>query len=80
MPDTADSPFDDAARASDASQLRAALEHLSFEHREVIWLCYFEDKPLAEIAEITGCPENTVKTRLFHARRNLRMLTEGAMT
>jgi DNA-directed RNA polymerase specialized sigma24 family protein len=27
---------------------------------------------LSEIADTAGCPENTVKTRLFHARRLLR--------
>jgi RNA polymerase sigma-70 factor, ECF subfamily len=72
IPDTACSPHDLAEAASDASTLRVALAHLSFDHREVIWLCYFEDKSITEIAEIAGCPQNTVKTRLFHARKAMR--------
>jgi RNA polymerase sigma-70 factor (ECF subfamily) len=30
-----------------------------------------------EIAQIMGCPVNTVKTRMFHARRRLRELLPG---
>jgi RNA polymerase sigma-70 factor, ECF subfamily len=71
LADPADDPYRIAEENSDAGELRACLERLSIEHREVVWLCYFEEKPLAEIAVIAGCPENTVKTRLFHARRQL---------
>ena len=31
---------------------------------------------LAEVAAVQGCPENTVKTRLFHAKRQLRRCLE----
>ena len=31
---------------------------------------------LAEVATIQSCPENTVKTRLFHAKRNLKRCLE----
>jgi RNA polymerase sigma-70 factor, ECF subfamily len=55
------------------------MERLSPEHRECLHLVFYEDKSIAEIAEIQKAPENTVKTRLFHARRNmkncLRLLT-----
>ena len=73
IPDLALNPELLASRNSDAAALHRALAQLSLVHREAIWLCYFEDKSLAEIAEICGCPENTVKTRLFHARRHLRL-------
>ena len=53
-------------------RLTAALEQLSLEHRAVIELTYFGGHSYREIAEIVGCPENTVKTRMFHARRRLR--------
>lgn len=72
--ETADSsldPFEVAAKSGAKVQLHRALVQLSVEHREAIWLCYFEELPLSEIAEIAGCPENTVKTRLFHARKIL---------
>lgn len=62
-----------AALGSDAaSRLAAAMARLSFEQREAVMLCYFEDLPLAEIAEIARCPKGTVKTRLFHARKALK--------
>jgi RNA polymerase sigma-70 factor, ECF subfamily len=77
IPDDADTPAEAAEKSDAAGELRAALERLSPAHREVIWLCYFEDMPLAEIAAQIGCPENTVKTRLFHARRQLNTMVAG---
>lgn len=68
----APTPFDIAECTSTAAMLRAALTILSVEQREAVWLCYFEEKSIQEIADIAGCPENTVKTRLFHARKALR--------
>jgi RNA polymerase sigma-70 factor, ECF subfamily len=72
VPDPTSSPQDIAQSQDEAQHLRAALTYLSVEHREVIWLCYFEDRSLSEIADIARCPLNTVKTRLFHARKILR--------
>ncbi len=66
------SPFEAAVQMSQGARLRSALSLLSVEHREAVWMCYFEEKSLAEIALIVQCPENTVKTRLFHARKQLR--------
>lgn len=51
-----------------------ALGRLSAEQRAVVDLAYFEDLSCAEIAAVVGAPVNTVKTRLFHARRRLREL------
>lgn len=65
-------PFDIAERSSAAAALRNTLSILSVEQREAVWLCYYEEKSLREIAEIAGCPENTIKTRLFHARKTLK--------
>jgi RNA polymerase sigma-70 factor (ECF subfamily) len=53
-------------------RLGLALDALPFEQREVVVLTYFEGRSYAEIAAILGCPVNTVKTRMFHARRRLR--------
>lgn len=72
LPDEADTPDDRAEKISDSDELQRLLQRLSPEHREAVWLCYYEEKSLAEIAEIAGCPENTVKTRLFNARKLLR--------
>ncbi|MEL6302253.1 MAG: sigma-70 family RNA polymerase sigma factor [Pseudomonadota bacterium] len=51
-----------------------ALMQLSPDHRLVVELCYFSGYNYREIAEIANCPENTVKTRIFHARRKLKDL------
>lgn len=57
-------------------QLCALLgEHIgrmSPEHRAVIELTYYHGCAYREIAQIMGCPIDTVKTRMFHARRRLR--------
>ena len=52
----------------------AALNALSPEQRAVVQLTYFHDMAYADIADVLGCPQNTVKTRMFHARRRLAAL------
>lgn len=54
--------------------LDQALEHLPPEQRLVLELTYYLGHSCAEIAAIMDCPVNTVKTRMFHARRKLRGL------
>ena len=54
--------------------LDKALAKLSPEHRTVLELTFFEDRNYREIAEILDCPQNTVKTRMFHARERLRRI------
>jgi RNA polymerase sigma-70 factor, ECF subfamily len=56
------------------AQLRACLAQLSSDHREIIDLVYYHDKTIEEVAEIIGVPKNTVKTRMFYARRRLAQL------
>ncbi len=51
--------------------LRAALDRLSPEHRDVVELTFFHECSYQEIAEIVNCPTNTVKTRMFHAKKQL---------
>jgi RNA polymerase sigma-70 factor (ECF subfamily) len=51
-----------------------ALAQLPLEQRLVVELTYYLGHSCAEIAEILDCPVNTVKTRMFHARRKLRAL------
>ncbi len=51
--------------------LNWALDRLSPEHRAVIELTFGEERSYQEIAGIVGCPVNTVKTRMFHARKKL---------
>jgi RNA polymerase sigma-70 factor (ECF subfamily) len=72
-------PEDLAIAANSADWLRVALGRLSVDQREAVVLAYFEQRSVAEIAAIQSCPEGTVKTRLFHARLNMRgLLSETA--
>jgi RNA polymerase sigma-70 factor (ECF subfamily) len=57
----------------------AALDDLPAPHRTVVQLTYHHDMGYAEIAEIMDCPVNTVKTRMFYARRRLRLLLAGQL-
>jgi len=64
--------------ADGADALVAAVKLLKPNHRLVIELCYFEGYQLSDIAKIVGCPTNTVKTRLHHARKKLKTIIETA--
>ena len=52
--------------------LAQALARLSPEHREVVQLVLVHGFTYDEAAHIIGCPLGTIKSRLFHARRQLR--------
>jgi RNA polymerase sigma-70 factor, ECF subfamily len=69
-------PLEDEAVAiapfTDPVPLADALGRLSPEHRTVTVLHYLEGFSVAEIAEMTGAPTGTVKSRLMYARLNLR--------
>jgi DNA-directed RNA polymerase specialized sigma24 family protein len=51
--------------------LRRAIGRLPRKQAEVINLVYYHGKSIAEVAQILGIPENTVKTRMHHARKRL---------
>jgi RNA polymerase sigma-70 factor (ECF subfamily) len=59
--------------------LLAAMGQLSADHRAVVDLTYFHEIGYREIAEIMGCPVDTVKTRMFHARRRLKAALAGRL-
>jgi len=48
------------------------MKRLSDSHREVVHLAFFEDMTYRDVAAVMGCPEGTVKTRMFHARQLLK--------
>jgi len=57
--------------------LGVALAKLPHEQRMVLELAYHVGHSCEEIALIMECPVNTVKTRMFHARRKLKGLLTG---
>jgi RNA polymerase sigma-70 factor (ECF subfamily) len=62
------------ARLRQHQAVDAALNALPPEQRAVVQLTYYHDMGYADIADVLGCPENTVKTRMFYARRRLASL------
>lgn len=74
---SADCPHRSAQSVERAARVQAALAELSTDHREVVVLRYFGDLSYEDIAEATGVPEKTVKSRLFEARRRLGRLLLG---
>ena len=66
---------DDPETAVDKNQMRSilfnCLSKLSAAHREVVDLVYYHQRTIDEVAAITGVERNTVKTRMFYARKRL---------
>ncbi len=58
--------------------MRECLTRLSQEHREIIDLVYYQEMSVKEVGEILGIPENTVKTRMFYARKKLKEMLLAA--
>ena len=74
IPETVD---DDAnteaalAAGQEAEHVRHCLGTLKDAHRTAIALAFYDDMTYGEIASVTGVPEGTVKTRVFHAKKLL---------
>jgi RNA polymerase sigma-70 factor (ECF subfamily) len=54
-----------------SEMLQRCLAQLAPAQREVIDLVYYHGKSVTEVAEIVGISPNTVKTRMFYARKKL---------
>jgi RNA polymerase sigma-70 factor, ECF subfamily len=74
VPDPAPTPEEAVLETDRHTQLRTCLRRLSPDHRAIIDLVYYHDKTIEEVAEIVGAPKNTVKTRMFYARKRLAWL------
>jgi RNA polymerase sigma-70 factor (ECF subfamily) len=61
-------------KADRAKVIRSCLMKLTASHREVLDLVYYHEEPIESVAKIIGIPLNTVKTRLFYARKHLAAL------
>jgi RNA polymerase sigma-70 factor (ECF subfamily) len=76
--DPSDDPEVAMEKTDKGEILRKCLTALSPEHREIVDLVYYHEKSVEEVAEIVGIPENTVKTRMFYARKKLAELLKAA--
>ncbi len=55
----------------ESAKIRDMIDKLSFEHRQVVTLHYFQCFDINAISSILSVPVGTVKSRLFHARKQL---------
>ena len=76
--DPSPTPEEAVGRASIAELVGSLIDRLSAEHREVLHLAYREEMSVEEIADVVNCPINTVKTRMFYARKRMKTLLAEA--
>ena len=76
--DHADDPEVVLQKKDKSEILRECLNTLSVEQREIIDLVYYHEMSVEDVAQIVGIPENTVKTRMFYARKKLGELLKAS--
>ncbi|NOK21285.1 sigma-70 family RNA polymerase sigma factor [Corallococcus carmarthensis] len=74
---TPPSPDDSASAAQEQARVRVAMAQLPPEQREVVLLAYFDGLSQSEIAQKTGQPLGTVKTRARLALEKLAVLLDA---
>ena len=74
--DPSDNPEVTMQKQERSEILRSCLAQLSPAHREIIDLVYYHERSIEEVSEIIGVPANTVKTRMFYARKRIAELME----
>ncbi|HEY5925268.1 MAG TPA: RNA polymerase sigma factor [Kofleriaceae bacterium] len=79
QPPPPDAPAPDVAlaRRELAAALHRALDALPHDQRIAFVLCEIDELTSSAAAAIVGCPEETIRTRLYHARRKLRARLEA---
>jgi RNA polymerase sigma-70 factor, ECF subfamily len=78
LQDPGDDPEVSMQKKDKGAVLRQCLTALSRDHREIVDLVYYHEQSIEDVAKIVGIPENTVKTRLFYARKKLAELLKAA--
>lgn len=64
----------DAEKLESENWFARAFDQLSAEQRATVELTYYHGMSYQEIAALMHCSENTVKTRMFHARKKLKSI------
>lgn len=72
-------PEAELGRRQSQAALAEAMRQLSPDHRAVVDLTYFHEFDYREISEIMDCPIDTVKTRMYYARRHLKRVISGVL-
>jgi RNA polymerase sigma-70 factor (ECF subfamily) len=73
LPSTGQSPDAESVRADEADQVRRAVQELPHDLRTVVLLFEFEGLSHAEIADVLKCSPKAVESRLYRARKALRV-------
>ena len=79
LADAADHPDARMSLAQARAAIDKALRALSADQRAAVELTYFHGFSYPEIAQIVDCPTDTVKTRMFHARKRLKTAFGGRL-
>jgi RNA polymerase sigma-70 factor (ECF subfamily) len=69
---------DDAFSAADAARIHEGLKKLHPAHREVLALRFLEEMSYQQVADVLGCGLNTVKSRIFYAKLELKKEMEAS--
>ena len=78
IPDDQRQSIEDAVNEKqEGEHLRYWIGKLPDMHRQVVHLAFFEDFSQKEISEIIGCPQGTVRARMFYAKRALKQFLEN---
>jgi RNA polymerase sigma-70 factor, ECF subfamily len=76
--DPSDTPATSLDKRERSDILQRCLAKLTPLHRDVINMIYYQGKKVEEVAQFTGAPVNTIKTRMHHARRRMAELLAEA--
>ena len=72
-----DAPPYDPVRSEQQDDVADGMRKLPGELRDVLYFYYYKDMQYDEIARLIGKPTGTVKSRLFRAKEQLRVLLEA---
>jgi RNA polymerase sigma-70 factor (ECF subfamily) len=72
------SAFDDTVQREQNQQISAGMLHIAVEYRETLVLRFQEGMSLEEIADVTGAPLGTVKSRIYRGLSALEPWLKGA--
>lgn len=65
-------PWAQLAQRQQQDWVALCMAKLPAGQRDSLHLLFFEGLAVDDIAQVLGCPGNTVKTRVFHAKRKIR--------
>jgi RNA polymerase sigma-70 factor, ECF subfamily len=78
VPDEGMGVFDQVLNSQYRHHIDGCLETLATAQRESLYFTFYEGWSVSDIAVFQECPEGTAKTRLFHARKNMKDCLDSA--